>query len=138
MYRGRGLGIGPDALRLLDGIEASSLKALSVDYPDHYCPEEPNDDAVVIICSFISRCNISLSELRMSSTFEDLDIVDILRLSPDLQKLDLHCYIIPNKVYTELSKRLVNKKERRIEFPLCPRLASIFLSSEHLQFVPGS
>jgi len=126
-------GDGPVTLRLLDGIEPPSLKTLSVDY-SHYPREDDTDDReITIICNFISRCNISLTDLRMSSDHENLNVVGILRLSPDLQKLELHCYGIPDEVYAGLSERLADKKDgRRIGFALCPRLASILLFSERV------
>ncbi len=126
-------GDGPVTLRLLDGIEPPSLKTLSVDY-SHYPREDDTDDRVItIICNFISRCNISLTVLRMSSDHENLNVVGILRLSPDLQRLELHCYDIPDEVYSGLSERLVDKKDgRRVGFALCPRLTSILLFSERV------
>ncbi len=125
-------GDSDNALRLLDGIDPPSLKTLSVDYPDDHCEEDSDYGAAKIIFKFVYRCNISLTDLRMSSVYEDLQIVNILRLSPNLQTLDLHCHDIPQEVYAELSKTLVHKKSGRVKFPLCPRLASISLFSERI------
>jgi len=123
-------GHSPDALTLLDGIEPPSLKTLSVDYPECYREDEGDGLAIDIIHDFISRCNISLSILQICSGHGDLDILDILRISPDLQKLYLRCYEIPIDLYAELSKRRVNRTTGKIRFPLCPRLESIFLFAE--------
>ncbi len=66
----------------------------------------------------------------MSSSHEVLDIVDILRLSPDSQKPDLRSNVIRKEAFNQLSKRLVDKKNGMVRFILCPRLESIVLFEE--------
>ncbi len=64
--------------------------------------------------------------LCISSNRYDLDIVSILRLSPELVQLTLRCYRIPEAVIVGLSEKVADE-DGNVEFTLCPQLASIFL-----------
>jgi len=113
------------SLRLLNSIKAPSLRTLSVNF---YELENEEAEAIAILHNFISHCNISLVNLCISTNRYDLDIVSVLQLSPELVQLTLCCHQIPEAVCAGLSENIVDE-DGRVEFTLCPRLASIFLIS---------
>lgn len=123
-------GDAMSTLSILDGFETPLLTTLSMDFPDsdsYFGEGESDDVAINFLRGFISCCKISLTTLRMTSDLVTMDVVSILRLSPELKKLYLRGYDIPDAVIDELSKRRVAKKSGKYKFPLCPKLESIFL-----------